>query len=185
MWEWIVSTYPGGAPPQWWNALRKTAELSVSSASVTPLEQRYKFFERGLCLLEIAVRMGLITRAAGANQLLRMAYMATRLEHQLPELPPPLLPDGAVRYALDSIPISRTSAIKISDQSRVDSVSAGQDFCSRPDFALGSAQQLKKGDAVLMEIGLILEGLALIVTFVVDDELRREAKSWLDIQSRL
>lgn len=185
MWEWIVSTYPCGPPPQWWNGLLKTSELSIAEPNVTSSEQRRKFFQHGLRVLRFAVSLGAITGASGVGQLLRLAYMATRLDQELPGLPAILVPDGAVRCALDIIPISQARAMELGNQRQVGLRSAGEESCSGPNFLLEPWQQPDKRDAVLREIGLILEGIALLLDSVEDAQLRREAESWLDIQDRL
>lgn len=173
---WVRERFPGGASPQWWQAVLEEAELDVSSLRSLPHDRYRENAAVAVSLVELAEADGGVDACRAARWLLRLAAMALRVDPPVRDLPDAVTPDGAARLALDRLgPPER--ALDLAARVRADSA-AGSDMWHRP----GQPVPAPDRDAVrLAGIRDLVASLASVVDRIGDDRLRADTMRWLDL----
>ncbi|TVT49444.1 hypothetical protein FNH05_16960 [Amycolatopsis rhizosphaerae] len=182
---WVHTTFPGGAPPQWWFAMVESAELGVSPLRAFSADQCRENFDFAVSLLELALDERGMTPCHCAYWMVRLAAMALRYRTPIAGLPESVTPDGAARLALSRIPLSREEVLMVAGRRRNDLRQGKDRFYQSGDDLSSLRIQVSDEVRLLQETGRVLHSLEWIADRVVDDWLFGEVRSWLGLRSEL
>ncbi|TDC22762.1 hypothetical protein E1265_14800 [Streptomyces sp. 8K308] len=175
--SWLRRTFPDGAPAQWWSAMLETVETRSSPARRVPAAEARATLDFAAQLLDLARRSGGLSDCQVGNWMMRLAALALRHDPPLDGLPDEFTPDGAVRFTLDHLPLTRDAALDAARRARGGRLHV-------PGEPISPGQRPSGEAAHLNEMRWVLPSLAWLVDRLGDDALRREAREWLDLLPR-
>ncbi|MFB9962200.1 hypothetical protein ACFFOP_06385 [Sinosporangium siamense] len=180
---WVARRFPDGTSPQWWLAVFESLEVDVLPFRDATSSRRAQDFKIAAEVIGLAVRLEGVRPAVGAYWMLRLATVARRFEPPVFDLPEILLPDGAAKWALGKIPLTRERAIEESEVQRVWYLNADESY-----YAPVGGEVILTGEPkfeALQDVEMILSALHRISAYIEDEEIDREIHAWLEIRDRL
>ncbi|MFF7717535.1 hypothetical protein [Streptomyces sp. NPDC007988] len=180
---WLAQRFPDGATVQWWCAVFESVETSVSRfRGITP-EQLLNCFERGSYLIELAVERNEILPTIGSYWLLRLADSTAHFDFAAGELPEPVTPDGAAKWALARMPLTRQEAKQYADRRAAEFAEADEVFYASLGVTDPEFEPIRQDTLLLQEVERVLTALSWIRGRVSDMNVRAEVDAWLDAGS--
>ncbi|MFD5318099.1 hypothetical protein [Streptomyces sp. NPDC127098] len=176
--SWLRRAFPEGAPAQWWTGMLEIVETRCSPARPAPAAERLATLEFAAQLLDLARRSGGLSNCQAGNWMMRLSVLALRHVPPLDGLPDEFTPDGAVRFTLDHLPLSRETALDAARR-------AHEGRLHEPGEPIRPGQRPTGETALLNEMRWVLPSLEWLVDRLGDDALRRAAREWLDLLPRL
>jgi hypothetical protein len=107
--EWIERHFPEGAPISWWVAIFEMFESSLSPTRTPAMPERKKYFESSLRFIMLSADRNDLSPELTSYWLLRLTALGLR-EPTVAALPTLLTPDGAAKWTLAKMSISREIA---------------------------------------------------------------------------
>ncbi|MFI1102841.1 hypothetical protein [Streptomyces melanogenes] len=184
--EWFHKRFPSGASLHWWVSTFESLETSLSPVRDVPSEKRRERLVVGMQLLTLAVQEGEIETSLGAYWLIRFAALSLRFDPPMDELPDQLTPDGAAKWAIDNMPLSREQALADSAEREAQYENPPKDFYAPVDVT-GEVPEFAPDTrfAALRETEMILSALVWISGHLSDTDTRGKVQEWLDIRQSL
>ncbi|MDT0319388.1 DUF6531 domain-containing protein [Streptomyces sp. DSM 44918] len=176
--SWLRRAFPEGAPAQWWTGMLEIVETRCSPARRLSAAEYRAAFEFAAQLLGLAQRFDGMPAGYLGYWRIRLAALALRHVPPLDGLPDAFTPDGAVRFTLDHLPLSREAALAAARR-------AAGGRLHEPGEPIRPGQRPTGEVARLNELRWVLPSLEWLVDRLGDDALRREAREWLDLLPRL
>jgi hypothetical protein len=180
---WLDAHPAAVASQQWWWSISESVEISASFVRNMPAEERRDRLNVGARLLVIGSERDEVPVPVVAYWQLRLAVGVIRARLEDPGLAETLTVAGAVRWALDNMPGSREEIVSYGRERAALYRAADDSFCARPASFDGL-----KPDAhtkVLQDAEMVLAALEWVDLSLLDEGLRGEAESWLEIRSDL
>lgn len=171
------------SPQQRCLSVFESLETALFPTSPSSRRERRKLFEIAASFVGEADEQHVISPPMGAHWMLRLAAIALRFDPPIDRLPVLVTPDGAARWALERIPLTREAAIMESETRRGKYDNAGEGFYAPMGWK--PARGHKPEFSALQDVERILSGLQLISGAVRDSEIGREVESWLSIGDNL
>ncbi|MEU5693040.1 hypothetical protein [Actinosynnema sp. NPDC020468] len=151
------------------------AEHDLSTLRPFSVEQRREHVEFAAALLALACEEGAFTACQTAARTIRVAKIALSYDPPVDGLPESATPDGAARFGLRSLPLSREEALASAEKRREESEDDPE-----------AAEALDRaGWEALQDIDLVLVKLPWIVDRILDRELADEVRSWIELRPQL
>ncbi|WP_129842007.1 hypothetical protein [Streptomyces sp. RFCAC02] len=178
---WLRERFPDGAPQQWWRAVREDTETRLGPLRPASADGRAADFAVAVHLAVLAERTGGLSPARAGEWLLNLAVIALR--HFFPPppgLPVEVTPDGAVRFVLGALPLTREEALRAAGEERRRAAEEDEAARSRvPGRPLPRPARPTGTRAALLDVVWVVPSLAGVVGHVTDQDLADEARAWL------
>jgi hypothetical protein len=180
---WLDAHPTAVASQQWWWSIGESVEISASFVRYMPVEERRNRLNIGARLLIVGLERDEVPVPVVAYWQLRLAVGAIRARLEDPGLAETLTVAGSVRWALNNMSGSREEIVSYGRERATLYRGADDSFYARPASFDGL-----KPDAhtkVLQDTEMVLAALEWIDLSLLDEGLRAEVESWLEIRSDL
>ncbi|MCZ4120795.1 hypothetical protein [Streptomyces sp. H39-S7] len=183
--SWLDARFPASAPVQWWGAIFEEIEPGGNQFRDIPTGRRRDIFGLGGQLIGVASERGEVSPALAAYWFLRLSALALKSSPKIAGLPELITPEGAAKWALSIMPISREEVVEYAEERAAAHQRADDGFYAPVGVGAPLWEEPDPHISKLQDVERILSALEWVENSLVDEELHAEVEAWLSIRPRL